>query len=55
MLRSFRRWIHPLTDRDYHKLADETMDRLLESFEDLGESLDVPGFDVTYSVSFQRL
>ncbi|KAJ3089140.1 Mitochondrial chaperone Frataxin [Quaeritorhiza haematococci] len=33
----------------YHKLADETIETMLEYFEALGDEIEIDGFDVTYS------
>ncbi|GAA5886310.1 hypothetical protein JCM6882_001599 [Rhodosporidiobolus microsporus] len=43
--------IGDLTDRQYHDVADVTMDRLTEYLEETLEELDVDGADVEYSTS----
>lgn len=44
-----------LKPEEYHRVADETMDRLTSELEDLLEGNDVEGSDVEYSVSLLRL
>ena len=44
-----------LKPEEYHRVADETMDRLTSELEDLLEGNDVEGSDVEYSVSDVRL
>lgn len=39
-----------LAPGEYHRLADETMDRLTSELETLLEDNDLPGSDVEYSV-----
>jgi hypothetical protein len=39
-----------MTAREYHKLADEFMDDLLDHLESFGESIDLPDYDVLYAV-----
>ncbi|KAJ3170984.1 hypothetical protein HDU88_008017 [Geranomyces variabilis] len=39
----------PLTEREYHARADEMMDHLVDVMEELGEEVDVAGFDVVYA------
>ena len=34
----------------YHKLADNCLSSLQESFEAIGEKYEIPGYDVEYSV-----
>ncbi|KAJ3332001.1 hypothetical protein HDU76_001617 [Blyttiomyces sp. JEL0837] len=36
-------------DRTYHKFADHRLESLLERFEDLGDQVNINGFDVMYS------
>ncbi|KAI9230515.1 MAG: hypothetical protein DHS80DRAFT_21312 [Piptocephalis tieghemiana] len=38
-----------LPDNAYHREADRTMEYILEYLEDLGDELDLPGYDVVYS------
>ncbi|KAI8815478.1 hypothetical protein BJ742DRAFT_18198, partial [Cladochytrium replicatum] len=38
-----------ISESEYHKLADETLDVLVTFFEDLGDELDLDGYDVSYS------
>jgi hypothetical protein len=42
-----------LKPEEYHKAADETMDRLTSELEDLLEDNDIEGSDVEYSVRLQ--
>ena len=42
----------PLSFTQYHKLSDTFLDDLVEKLEDLGDQLDIPGYDVVYSVGF---
>lgn len=42
-----------LKPEEYHKAADETMDRLTSELEDLLEGNDIEGSDVEYSVGLQ--
>jgi hypothetical protein len=44
-----------LKPEEYHRAADETMDRLTSELEDLLEGNDVEGSDVEYSVSHLKL
>ncbi|KAL7751937.1 Mitochondrial matrix iron chaperone [Sorochytrium milnesiophthora] len=37
------------TELSFHRLADEELDRLLEAFEELGDTSEIAGFDVTLS------
>lgn len=37
-------------DSDYHKVADQTMDQLVDLFDDLGERIELQDYDVLYSV-----
>jgi len=39
-----------LQPQEYHRVADETMDRLTSELENLLEENDIPGSDVEYSV-----
>jgi len=43
-----------LKPEEYHRVADETMDRLTSELEDLLEGTDVEGSDVEYSVCLLR-
>ena len=45
------RFSSTLEASDYHRLADETMDRLTSELENLLEENDIPGSDVEYSVN----
>ncbi|KAJ3022668.1 hypothetical protein HKX48_005598 [Thoreauomyces humboldtii] len=38
-----------VSERDYHRHADATMDDLVDSLEALGEEIEVEGFDVVYA------
>jgi frataxin-like iron-binding protein CyaY len=44
-----------LKPEEYHRAADETMDRLTSELEDLLEGNDIEGSDVEYSVAHIRL
>ena len=39
-----------LSPRDYHRFSDQYLDTLVESLEDLGDSIEVAGYDVLYAV-----
>ena len=39
-----------LTDKEYHQIANKTMEQLLDYFEDLGETIELQDFDILYSV-----
>jgi Frataxin-like domain len=45
-----RHYSASLQPADYHRLADDTMDKLTAELEDLLEENDVSGSDVEYSV-----
>ncbi|KAG0263638.1 Mitochondrial chaperone Frataxin [Actinomortierella ambigua] len=47
--------ISVLSDDEYHNVADNTMDAMVEYFEDLGDSTDFPGFDVEYQSGVMTL
>src|SRR2546421_3338493 len=49
-LPSLRFYSASLKPEEYHRVADETMDRLTSELEDLLEGNDVEGSDVEYSV-----
>ncbi|CAG8755389.1 2541_t:CDS:2, partial [Cetraspora pellucida] len=38
-----------LSDSDYHRISDATMEHLLEFFENLNDQFDFNGFDIEYS------
>ncbi|ORZ34736.1 hypothetical protein BCR44DRAFT_102512, partial [Catenaria anguillulae PL171] len=38
-----------LSDSDYHRHADATLERLLEALETLGDEIELAGYDVTYT------
>ncbi|KAJ3051188.1 Mitochondrial chaperone Frataxin [Rhizophlyctis rosea] len=38
-----------LDERTYHRVADEALDHLVEYLENLGDELDIDGYDVVYS------
>ncbi|CAG8653398.1 14474_t:CDS:2 [Racocetra persica] len=40
-----------LSDSDYHRISDATMEHLLEFLENLNDQLDFGDFDIEYSVS----
>ena len=40
------------SESEYHKVADTFMNKLVDSLEDLGDKVDVPDYDVLYSVFF---
>ncbi|CAG8753456.1 16615_t:CDS:1, partial [Gigaspora margarita] len=40
-----------LSDSNYHRISDATMEHILEFLENLNDQLDFDGFDVEYSVS----
>ncbi|KAF9973283.1 Mitochondrial chaperone Frataxin [Actinomortierella ambigua] len=47
--------ISDLSDTEYHNVADNTMDAMVEYFEDLGDSTDFPGYDVEYQSGVMTL
>jgi len=49
-LPSLRFYSASLKPEEYHRVADETMDRLTSELEDLLEGNDIEGSDVEYSV-----
>jgi frataxin len=40
-----------LSTGEYHKVADHTLEEILEVLETIGDERDIDGFDVEYSVS----
>jgi frataxin-like iron-binding protein CyaY len=40
-----------LAQGDYHKVADHTLEGILEVLETIGDEHDIDGYDVEYSVS----
>lgn len=40
-----------LTQGDYHKVADHTLEGILDVLETIGDEHDIDGYDVEYSVS----
>lgn len=51
-LPSVRLYSASLKPEEYHRVADETMDKLTSELEDLLEGNDIEGSDVEYSVSY---
>ncbi|KAG0225819.1 Mitochondrial chaperone Frataxin [Actinomortierella wolfii] len=47
--------ISELSDGEYHNVANQTMDAMVEYFEDLGDTIDFPGFDVEYQSGVMTL
>ncbi|KAF9436873.1 Mitochondrial chaperone Frataxin [Entomortierella beljakovae] len=47
--------ISDLSEDDYHTASDESMDRMVEYFEDLGDEYDIPGYDVEYQSGVMTL
>ncbi|KAI8818377.1 uncharacterized protein EV422DRAFT_498959, partial [Fimicolochytrium jonesii] len=46
---------HPLTDREYHALADSVMEYLEHTLEEIGEEANITGFDVVVAAGVLNL